>query len=61
MGRHRWRVAALELSSFEQPLENSPAHGYIDFRDLSRGAMESRAKLLVAKARDRGCMYQPSS
>ena len=53
-------VAAVELSSFEQPLENSPAHGFIDFRHLSRRAMESKAKLLVAKARDRGCAYQSS-
>ncbi len=51
---------AVELSSFEHPLENSPAHGFIDFRDLSRRAMESKAKLLLAKARDRGCVYQPS-
>lgn len=54
-------VAAVELSSFEQPLENSPAHGFIDFRDLSRRATESRAKLLLEKARDRGRVYQPSS
>lgn len=53
-------VAAMELSSFEQPLENSPAHGFIDFRDLGRRAMESKAKLLLAKARERGCVYQPS-
>jgi len=53
-------VAAVDLSSFEQPLDNSPAHGFIDFRDRSRRAMESKAKLLVAKARDRGCVHQPS-
>lgn len=53
-------VAAVELSSFEQPLEDSPAHGFIDFRDLGRKAMESKAKLLLVKARDRGCVYQPS-
>ncbi len=53
-------VAAVELSSFEQPLENSRAHGFIDFRAHGRRAMESKAKLLVAKARDRGCMYQPT-
>lgn len=54
-------VAAVELSSFDQPRESSPAHGFIDFRALARRAMESKAKLLVAKARERGCMYQPSS
>jgi hypothetical protein len=52
-------VATVDLSSFEQPRENSPAHGFIDFRDLARKAIESKAKLLLARARDRGCMYQP--
>lgn len=52
-------VAAVELTSYEQPLERSPAHGFIDFRGLGRGATESRAKLLLAKARDRGCLYRP--
>lgn len=54
-------VAAVELSSFEQPLEDSPAHGFIDFRELSRGAIDSKAKLLLGKARERGCLYQASS
>jgi len=52
-------VAAFDLSSFEQPLEDSPAHGFIDLRGLGRRAMESKARLLVAKARNRGCVYQP--
>lgn len=54
-------VSAAELNSFEQPLPGSPAHGYIDFRDLGRGAMEAKAKLLLAQARDRGCVYKPST
>lgn len=53
-------VAAVDLSSFEQPLEHSPAHGFVDFRDLSRKAMESKAKLLLARTRNRGCVYPPS-
>jgi len=54
-------VAAVELSSFERSLDDSPAHGLIDFRGLSRRATELKAKLLLAGARDRGCLYQPSS
>ena len=52
-------VAEVALSAFEQPLEESPAHGFIDFRGLGRGATESRAKLLLAKSRARGCMHRP--
>lgn len=47
-------VTDLDLRSFEQPLKDSPAHGFIDFRDLGRGVTESKAKLLRAKARERG-------
>jgi hypothetical protein len=53
-------VTSVELRSFAQPLDGSPAHGFIDFRGLGRKAMESKAKLLRAKARNRGCVYQPS-
>jgi hypothetical protein len=53
-------VEAVDLSSFEQPLEDSPAHGFIDFGDLGRGAIESKAKRLLANARERGCVYHPS-
>jgi hypothetical protein len=51
-------VTELELSSFEQPLEDDPAHGFIDFRELARKATEAKAKLLRARARDRGCVYR---
>jgi hypothetical protein len=54
-------VVAVELSSYEQPLENNPAHGFIDFRGLGRGATESKAKLLLAKARARGDVYRPTT
>jgi len=50
-------ASAVDLRSFEQPLENSPAHGFLDFRGLSRGAAESKAKLLRIKASERGCVY----
>lgn len=53
-------AATAELSSFEQPLEGDPAHGFIDFRALGRRATEARAKLLLAKARARGCLYPAS-
>jgi hypothetical protein len=52
-------VAAVALSTFRQPLNDNPAHGFIDFRDPGRNAIESKAKLPSAKARDRGCVYQP--
>lgn len=54
-------VAAVELDCFEQPLENNHAHGFIDFRNLGRKPMEAKAKVLLAKARERGCLYQPSA
>lgn len=53
-------VATAELNSFEQPLENNPAHGFIDLRGLSRRATESKTKLLLARARTRGCLHRPS-
>jgi hypothetical protein len=61
-----WAVTVSEataagLESFAQPLDESPAHGYVDFRELSRSAIEKAAKILVANARDRGCLYDPDS
>ncbi len=46
-----------ELLSYAQPLDDSPAHGFIDFRGLGRGQIEVKAKLLLGKARDRGCLH----
>lgn len=46
-----------ELPSYEQPLDDSPAHGFIDFCGLSRGQIEAKAKFLLGKARARGCLY----
>jgi hypothetical protein len=53
-------VAEVDLSSYAQPLDENAAHGFIDFRGLGRGAAESKAKLLLAKTRARGCMHQPT-
>jgi hypothetical protein len=59
-----WAVTVAEtteadLRSCEQPLDDSPAHGFIDFRGLGRGQTEARAKLLLGKARDRGRLHPP--
>lgn len=47
------------LSSHAQPLDASPDHGFIDFRDRGRGEIERGAKVLLARARSRGCLYSP--
>jgi hypothetical protein len=47
--------------SFPDPLENDPAHGFVDFRGLTRGAAEKAAKILLARANARGCLYSPST
>ena len=48
------------LSSFDDPQEDTPAHGFIDFRHLGRGPTGKIGKLLMAKARDRGRLHPPS-
>jgi hypothetical protein len=50
-------ASALELSSFDDPMPDVPAHGFIDFRDLGRKQSEKRGRLLAARARSRGRMY----
>lgn len=52
-------VAGAGLSSYEQPRDDSPDHGFIDFRELGRGQTERSAKLLLANARERGCLHCP--
>lgn len=59
-----WGVTVAEvtdagLNSFEQPRDDSPDHGFIDFRELGRGQTERSAKLLLANARERGCLHSP--
>lgn len=52
-------AAATGRASFAQPLPDSPAHGFIDFRGLSRKHAEVAAKVLLARARERGRLYPP--
>jgi hypothetical protein len=52
-------AAAAGRGSFAQPLPDSPAHGFIDFRGLSRKHAEVAAKVLLARARERGRLYPP--
>ncbi len=50
-------VTEAGLTSHAQPLDDNPDHGFIDFRGRGRGEIERSAKVLLAKARDRGCLY----
>ena len=50
-------VKGVGLGSYAQPLDDNPDHGFIDFREIGRGQIERSAKLLLAKARNRGCLY----
>lgn len=57
-----WAVTVAEtanagLESYEQPLEENPDHGVIDFRGKSRREGETAAKLLLVKALDRGRLH----
>ncbi len=53
-------AAAAGRASFAQPLPDSPAHGFIDFRGLSRKHAEVAAKILLARARERGRLHPPT-
>jgi hypothetical protein len=60
-----WAITVGEASeagrdTYAEPLEDSPAHGFVDFRELTRGAAERAAKILLAKARVRGCLHPTS-
>lgn len=48
---------AVALDCYEQPLDDTPHHGFVDFRGLPRKASEANAKVLLASARDRGRVY----
>jgi hypothetical protein len=50
-------VSATGLTGYAEPLADSPAHGFIDFRELTRGQVESKAKVLLAGARARGRLH----
>lgn len=47
----------VELNSFHEPLPESPDHGFIDFRGLSRKPTETKAKVLKGLAVARGCLH----
>lgn len=50
-------VTEAGLDSYAQPLDDSPDHGFIDFRERGRREVERSAKILLARSRDRGCLY----
>jgi hypothetical protein len=57
-----WAITVGEASdagrnAFEEPLDDDPAHGFVDFQGLTRGAAERAAKILVARACVRGCLH----
>lgn len=45
------------VNSFDEPWDNVPAHGFVDFRGRTRRQAERNGKLLVARARVRGRLY----
>jgi hypothetical protein len=45
------------LESFGDPLSNDPAHGFVDFRGLSKNEAKRRGTLLAARARERGRLH----
>lgn len=49
------------LAAVEDPLDDDPAHAFIDYRGLGRGATEARAKVLRSRARERGALFRPSN
>ncbi len=46
------------LTSGPDPLPDNPAHAFIDFTGLSAKEQRKKAKLLLAFALDRGCLYK---
>ena len=50
-------VVAANLMAFPDEVDESPAHGYVDFSGLSKGDCEKRSKLLLARARARGRLH----
>jgi hypothetical protein len=49
-----------ELKSFDDHEDDPPAHGFIDFRGLSKREAKKRAAILAARAHKRGRLYPPS-
>lgn len=46
-----------QLESLSDPLHNDPAHGFVDFRGLSKNEAKRRGMRLAASARARGRLY----
>lgn len=63
-----WSVTVAEVENasveaYEDPVTEpvpDPAHAYIEFPARPRTAIETAAKLLLAAARQRGCLHPPS-
>ena len=50
-------AGAAGLQSFDHHRADIPAHGFIDFRDLSRRNAERKSMILGPHARERGRLY----
>jgi hypothetical protein len=48
---------AAGLNSLDLPVDDVPAHGFVDFRGLRRREAERKGKLLVVRARERGRLH----
>ena len=58
-----WSVSVGECTDFKlsvrlDPRQDSPAHAVIDFTSLEKKQIETKSKLLAAKAEARGCQYR---
>lgn len=51
----------LGLSAYSDPLDEKPAHAFIQFEGLSGNASKTRAKSLRARAESRGFLHTPPS
>jgi hypothetical protein len=54
-------VGNVELACYADPTDDTPHHGLIDFRELARKPIETKSKILLAKARDRGRLHPPEN
>jgi hypothetical protein len=52
--------ATSPLRAREAELPDDPAHGFVDFRDLPRKVCERLAKILLARAVERGRLHPPA-
>lgn len=52
-------AAAVALPARSHPVENFPEHSVIDFTQHARKQQEAKAKIMAAKAEERGRLYSP--